>query len=318
MSTTQARIRAPSSTFPSDPDRRPRWFSVFGMDGPTPYWVGTSYSGNTTVVHKHCPLDYCMPHDLPIDLSNHNEQFNRSGTLCGGCKTNLSAVFGSSQCLQCSHWWLFLVPLFALVGIALVFLLTVLNLTVSIGTINGLIFYANIVRANMAIFFPPTHSTAVMIPRVFIAWLNLDIGIDVCFYNGMDTYAKTWLQLVFPAYLWTMMIVIIVSSRYFTWAAKLSGKNSVPVLATLFLLSYAKLLRFIVATFSFTTLITYQKRRCSQLLKEVCLALRWQCAILERKTHSLVLGSASHPISPLWSIHFSTDLSSVSSEEIQL
>jgi len=201
-----------------------------------------------------------MPHDLSIDLNNPDEQcqFNHSGTLCGGCKTNLSAVFGSSQCLQCSHWWLFLVPLFALVGIALVFLLTVLNLTVSIGIINGLIFYANIVGANMAVFFPPTHSTAVMIPRVFIAWLNLDIGIDVCFYNGMDTYAKTWLQLVFPAYLWTMMIVIIVSSHYFTWAAKLDGKNSVPVLATLFLLSYAKLLRVIISTFSFTTLITYQ------------------------------------------------------------
>ena len=237
---------------------------------PAPYWIMTSHSGNTTVVHEQCPLDYCMPHGLPIKMNSPDEQcqFNRSGPLCGGCKANLSAVFGSSQCLPCSHWWLFLIPLFALAGIVLVFLLTVLNLTVSIGTINGLIFYANIVRANMAVFFPPTHSTAVMIPSVFIAWLNLDLGIDVCFYDGLDTYAKTWLQLVFPAYVWTMMIAIIVSSHYFTWAARLSGKNAVPVLATLFLLSYAKLLRVIIATFSFTTLITYQSEDAANFSKE--------------------------------------------------
>jgi len=109
-------------------------------------------------------------------------------------------VFGSSRCLLCSNWWLFLIPLFAFAGIALVFLLTVFNLTISIGTINGLIFYANIVRANTAVFFPPTKTTAVIIPNVFMAWLNLDLGIDVCFYHGLDTFAKTWLQLVFPVY----------------------------------------------------------------------------------------------------------------------
>jgi len=126
---------------------------------PDPYWISASASGITTV-HEQCPLDYCMPHNVPI-IPNYPDkqcQFNRSGTLCGGCKANLSMVFGSSQCLQCSNWWLFLIPLFAFAGIALVFLLTVFNLTISIGTINGLIFYANIVRANTAVFFPPTQT----------------------------------------------------------------------------------------------------------------------------------------------------------------
>ena len=226
---------------------------------PDHYWISASVSGSTTV-HEQCPLDYCMPHNMPV-IPNYPDkqcQFNRSGTLCGGCKANLSMVFGSSRCLKCSKWWLFLIPLFAFAGIALVFLLTVFNLTISMGTINGLIFYSNIVRANTAVFFPPTQSTAVMIPSVFIAWLNLDLGIDVCFYNGLDTFAKTWLQLVFPVYVWILVIGIIISSHYSTWAARLSGKNSVPVLATLFLLSYAKLLRVMIAAFSFTTLDTYQ------------------------------------------------------------
>ena len=177
-------------------------------------------------------------------------------------------VFGSSRCLRCSNWWLFLIPMFAFAGIALVFLLTVFNLTISIGTINGLIFYANIVRANTAVFFPPTQSTAIMIPSVFMAWLNLDLGIDICFYDGLDTFAKTWLQLVFPVYVWILVIGIIISSHYSTRAARLSGKNSVPVLATLFHLSYAKLLRVMIAAFSFTTLDTYQIETTATSSKE--------------------------------------------------
>ena len=37
--------------------------------------------------------------------------------------------------------------------IALVALLLVLNMTVAVGTLNGLIFYANIVYANKSIYF---------------------------------------------------------------------------------------------------------------------------------------------------------------------
>ena len=50
------------------------------------------------------------------------------------------------------------------------------------------------------------------------------------------------------------MVLIIVSSHYSTTAAKLSGRNAVQVLATLFLLSYAKLLRITITAFSFTIL----------------------------------------------------------------
>jgi len=126
------------------------------------------------------------------------------------------------------------------------------NLTVSVGTLDGLIFYANIVQPNKAIFFPDKSSSSIL--SVFIAWLNLDLGIETCFYSGLDAYAKTWLQFVFPIYIWLIMIMIIVFSHYSTTVARLSGRNAVPVLATLFLLSYGKLLRTIVTVFSFTVL----------------------------------------------------------------
>ena len=50
------------------------------------------------------------------------------------------------------------------------------------------------------------------------------------------------------------MVLIIVLSHYISLAARIFGSNSVPILATLFLLSYAKLLRTIISALSFTFL----------------------------------------------------------------
>jgi hypothetical protein len=142
---------------------------------------------------------------------------------------------------------------FALMGIILIASLTILNLTVSIGTINGLIFYANIIRANTATFFLGQSANTFL--SWFIAWINLDVGIETCFYDGLDSYAKTWLQFAFPIYIWVLEIVIIISSKYSTIVAKLCRRNSVQVLGTSFLLSYAKLLRVTITIFQPTKLV---------------------------------------------------------------
>ena len=213
-------------------------------------------SQNGIIVHEHCPFDYCKPESFELNLEDPDEQcaFHRSGILCGACQRNLSQVFGTSRCRECSSLWALLwVPAIALTGIALVVLLIVLNLTVSVGAINGLIFYTNIVRANQATFFPPNTTNSFL--SWFIAWINLDLGIETCFYNGLNAYVKTWLQFVFPLYIWVLVAIIIVSSYYSTTAAKLSGRNAVQVLATLVLLSYAKLLRVIITVFQPTELV---------------------------------------------------------------
>ena len=224
------------------------------INRPSIIWMNATFY-NGVIVHEHCPFDYCKPESFDLDLEDPDEQcaFNRTGILCGACQHNLSHVFGTSACRECSSLWALLwVPVTALVGIALVVLLIVLNLTVSVGTINGLIFYANIVRANHATFFPPNTTNSFL--SWFIAWINLDLGIETCFYNGLDAYVKTWLQFVFPLYIWLLVITIIVLSHYFTLAVRLSGRNAVQVLATLFLLSYAKLLRIIITVFQSTDL----------------------------------------------------------------
>ena len=222
---------------------------------PASLWIG-NYS-NEIVVHTNCPFDYCRPEDNEINLYEQNEQcaFNRSAVLCGACQPGLSLVLGSSRCKQCSNIYIFLLILFALGGFTLIIILLKCNLTVSTGTLNGIIFYANIVRTNHAIFFPvQTANAFTHFLSVFIAWLNLDLGIEACFFTSMDAYIRTWMQFVFPVYIWILVGLMIYTSRYSTRISKLSGSNTVSVLATLFLLSYAKLLRTIVDAISFTTL----------------------------------------------------------------
>ena len=72
--------------------------------------------------------------------------------------------------------------------------------------------------------------------------LNLDLGIEMCFYDGMDDYYKTLLKLSFPFYLIIIAICLIVGSCYSTKVQRLTAKRALPVLATLFLLSYTKIL----------------------------------------------------------------------------
>ena len=186
-------------------------------------------------------------------MNNPDEQcdFNHAGLLCGKCKENFSLILGSFRCEECSSEYLALLIPFALAGVALVILLFLLKLTVAAGTLHGLIFYANIVAANHHIFFPPdTHTVA----RIFIGWLNLDLGIDTCFYHRMDAYGKSWLQIVFPLYIWGIVGFLIYISRQSRRVTRLLGTNPVAVLDTLFLLSYTKLLRTIITALSLTTL----------------------------------------------------------------
>ena len=176
---------------------------------------------------------------------------NRTGILCGQCQAHLSIMLGSNRCGTCSNWYILLLPVFALAGIVLVAVLMFLNLSVSVGTINGLLFYANMVKLNEAFFFP---NGSIPVVSQFISWLNLDLGIEVCLFDGLDGYWNTWLQFAFPAYLFLLMGGIIVGCRYSVWLCRLCGSHAVPALATLFLMSYTKLLLTVTNALSMSQL----------------------------------------------------------------
>ena len=96
-------------------------------------------------------------------------------------------------------------------GIILVAILLMLNLTVAIGTLNGLILYANILSANKSILFQfPKCQYHISKLSTVVFWLNLDIGIDTRCFEDMDAYTKMWLQLAFPIFLFLLVGIIIV------------------------------------------------------------------------------------------------------------
>ena len=190
------------------------------------FWVGYN-EFNELILRAHCPLDYCMNNTVVFPLNNTDVQcaYNRSGLLCGACNSKgYCLVLGSSHCKQCTNSCLSLLIPFALMGVALVFLLFVCKLTVATGTLSGIVFYASVVGVNRTIFLP-VESTDTL--SVFIAWINLDFGIETCFYNGMNAYSKTGLQFVLPVYIWVLVGLMILISHYSHRFTKLLGSNPV-------------------------------------------------------------------------------------------
>ena len=221
-------------------------------------WVGVDTSENNTDIyywHRYCHRDYCDSSLIPIELRSPDEQCssNRSGVLCGRCQTGYSLQLGGNKCIKCGDNFLSLLIMFTVLGILLVVLIKLLDLTVASGTVNGLIFYANVVWRNNAILFSlqEKRNIGYYIVTLPIAWINLDFGIETCFSENFDQLTKTGLQFVFPVYIWCIAGLIIIISHYSTRATKLFGNNSVAVLATLFLLSYGKLLKSITDVLTF-------------------------------------------------------------------
>ena len=230
------------------------------------FWIDYINDGDNSragyLFNPHCPLDYCQPASsrVKINLNIPNGADaqcvnNRHGLLCGSCKKGFSLSLGSSSCIICPTYWpatCILILLAALVsGIAFVALLLILNLTVAVGTLNGIIFYANIVASSS--FFPSSSPT---FASVFIAWLNLDFGINACFFDGLNAYWKTWLQLCFPLYIiFLVVIIIFVSNKSKRFSDLIGRKDPVATLATLILFSYAKLLHTAITALSSTVLV---------------------------------------------------------------
>ena len=219
-------------------------------------WIGTydtstPFNANATnpnacIINEDC-LFYCSPNPVTFQLNDTDTQCvdNRGQRMCGSCRDGYSLLMGSNKCEQCHNNYMIIgwIALFAVMGILLVVLLIALNLTVSVGTMNGLLFYANIVKLYEPVF---SRKGALPVLSQVISWINLDFGFEVCFYNGMDSYAKQWLQFAFPLYLWIIIFIIILLCRRYGKISRLMGSHAVPVLSTLFLLSYTKLVRTIV------------------------------------------------------------------------
>ncbi len=219
---------------------------VFG--GP---WVGLV---DGKYARARCVTDYCNSTVLSGNLDDPNLQcsFNRSGILCGRCKKELSRVLGSYDCERCTNYFLVLVVVFAILGLVLVVIIAVFNITITTGYINGMIFYSNVMTIYLSSPSPAFNASFFQVPVIL---LNLQLGIKTCLYDGMNDIDAALLSFIFPVYLLLILVLItvfvkLVHNKHLV--KFLNTINITHVFATLILLSLTSIMRSCIDALNFT------------------------------------------------------------------
>ena len=198
-----------------------------------------------------CPTGYCRPGITEVNMIEQNSlcQNHRTGVLCGGCEDGYSLVLGPDECQNCnSNLWLLMILVFAVAGIVMVIVLFCLRMTISNQLLGGIIFYVNMTEVSLRTVILHQHTYGFILNVIF-SLLNLELGFSVCLYNGLTALIKTALQFIFPVYLWLIVLMLVIISKHSSYVANLTIHSSIQVMATLFYLSFAKLLLTVIDIF---------------------------------------------------------------------
>ena len=248
-------------------------------------WAGKiEYENKTKTkfgVSLTCPIGYCNSnHTLPYfysgDISS-NESFKlsdgmtdhhpplclyqREGTLCGRCSEGLSVVFGSTECQYCSNAWIATIGIYLVIGPLLIYLLYALKLTLTTGTLNGIIFYAQAANCGLLDmlryhYFKSSIDYLSEFAIFIISVLNLETGLSLCLYNGMTELWKAGLNLAFPIYLLIIVVVLIIYSHFSLRLSNRIAHSSVQVLVTVVHLSFSGLLVQLINVMTYAVVYT--------------------------------------------------------------
>ena len=193
-------------------------------------------------------------HIAASNILNNKESLclkNRAGTLCSQCAPGYSVVFGSRDCIRCSNWWLLTLIIYGIAGPLLIYMLYALKLTLSTGKINGIIFYAQVISIGRFMqLYTIKDIDFVSLKSYYnfakglLSLINLSIpfNIPLCLYDGMTELWKSGIALMFPVYLLTIVIGLIIISRYSVRLSNRIADSSVQVLVTVVHLSFTTLL----------------------------------------------------------------------------
>ena len=242
---------------------------------PKHYWIGTEEEQEENLTAKvllsnNCPQIYCATatEEINVSLSKPDKQckHGRIGVLCGQCPKGKSVVYNSYTCKDCSNWSILLLIPLLIAGPVLIALICCLNLTISVGTINGFLFYLNIISINADVL---TIGTGDRTPGRRA--LELVPFAEICFYNGMDEFASTLLTYLFPVYLLTLVgLICLLPKCKWVNMHKINrriGPRITPVLSTVILLSYTQLTESVVHSLLFVEVyITNSNTTTSRLV----------------------------------------------------
>ena len=176
---------------------------------------------------------------------------NREGLLCSQCPPGYSVVFGSYECKQCSNWWLFTLIIYAVSGPLLIYLLYALKLTLTTGSLNGIIFCVQLLG-----FIDPPSVDKKEMNILLNDWTNYDLSFPLCLYNGMTELWKYGLVIIYQVYIFSILLGIIVLSRFSVTISNKIANSSVQILVTVVQVSFSYLLTTIMDVFTPVTIYT--------------------------------------------------------------
>ena len=179
-----------------------------------------------------------------------------TGIMCGACKSGYSRVLGGAlECMKgcTSHNFPIIILSFLVLNIVLVIFIMFLNLTVTQGTLNGLLVYAMVIQTHRT-YFPDDTSGFGQVCWIFITSINLSFGSKLCLVKDLDGYQRIWAIFAQAFYLLFILVFIIFLSRNFIFFTRLLRKNIINVLATLVVLLYSNLSFAVFFTFKYAIL----------------------------------------------------------------
>ena len=220
--------------------------SSFGVSSDCSLYCNFNSKYDTYIINDNSKSILITPSNKLNDKAESLCLKNRAGALCSQCAPGYSVVFGSNDCIRCSHWWLLAIIVYGVAGPLLVYLLYAFKLTLSSGKINGIIFYAQLNSMGRVLYLTKDNSPNFYFNIVYglISLINLTINFNLplCLYDDMTELWKSGIGLMFPVYFLTIVIGLIIISRYSVRLSNRIVDSSVQVLVTVVHLSFTTLL----------------------------------------------------------------------------
>ena len=233
-------------------------------------WIGIANLSNGTVVFGaalNC-IAYCryksgynklIVNDTNVAIADYDDLSNsvplcidnREGLLCSQCPPGYSVVLGSYECQQCSNWWLFTLIIYAVSGPLLIYLFYVLKLTLTTGSLNGIIFCVQLLG-----FIDPPLVDKKGMNILLNGWTNYYLNFPFCLYNGMTELWRYGLITMYQVYILSILLGIIVLSRFSVKISNKIANSSVQILVTGVHISFSYLLTSIMEVFTPVTIYT--------------------------------------------------------------
>ena len=220
-------------------------------------WFGpldtkSNYTTDNLAVHE-CVSSLCNVDETVIANGSFDDQcrkgYNRKGVLCGQCIDGFGLTEIGNKCKQCTAVWYYYFLSAITIMLAIIIAISSIELNISSGILNGLIFYDSIGNAFSYELQPGT-----LYVRPFRV-TELARFFNICTYAEISQLHRTLTDLLSPAFLIIVTVVLYVLSKYIKPLSH-CGKGFTGTFVSFIIVTYTTIARFCAEILSFVDVET--------------------------------------------------------------